>query len=75
MATPTEELLAACIDAARTGADFPTVWHSILRRHPIVVGSPVQRMDGTTAILEVPLLFGQRLVVGPGSTDYAIVFG
>lgn len=75
LATPTEELLAACIKAALGGADFPTVWNSILRRHPIVAGAPVQRMDGTTALLEVPLLHGRRLVVGPRSTDYAIAFG
>jgi len=73
--TPTEELLAACLAAARAGADFPTIWHTILRRHPIVAGTPVQRIDGTTALLEVPLLFGHRLVVGPSSTDYAIAFG
>ena len=75
MPTPTEELLAACLAAARAGADFPTIWHTILRRHPIVAGTPVQRIDGTSARLEVPLTLGRRRVVGPASTDYAIAFG
>ncbi|HMN84799.1 MAG TPA: hypothetical protein PKA74_02250 [Bauldia sp.] len=75
MPPSTQDLLAAVRAAAEGGADFPTIWNSILRRHPLVAGSPVQRLDGTTALLEVPLILGRRLVVGPGSTDYAITFG
>ena len=35
---------------------------------------PIQRLEGDTALLETPLLFGHRLVVGPGATDYAVAY-
>lgn len=75
MAKTVEELVEACIVAAGAGADFPTIWHTILKRHPMVAGVPIQRMEGTLALLEVPLLSGRRIVVGPESTDYSITFG
>ncbi len=55
-------LLESCIAAKRAGADFPTVWQTILRGHPLVVGPPVSRLDGGVAILEVSLINGQRIV-------------
>ena len=75
MPQSSQQLLAAVRAAAEGGADFPTIWNTILRRHPLVAGSPVQRIDGTTALLDVPLILGRRLVVGPGASDYAIAFG
>jgi hypothetical protein len=47
----------------RNGVDFPTLWHTVIRPHPAVVGMPVQRMDGNRTYLEVPLLRGDWLVV------------
>ncbi len=55
-------LLELCVAAKRSGADFPTVWQTILRGHPLVVGPPVSRLDGGAAILEVSLINGQRLI-------------
>jgi hypothetical protein len=72
LATTAEKLLAACRAAAAAGSDFPAVWLSILKPHWAVAGLPVQRLDGLTALLEVPLVTGERIVVGPGLGDYAI---
>ncbi len=57
------ELLQACVKAKRAGADFPTIWQTILRGHPLVVGPPVQRLEGQQPILEVALINGQRIVL------------
>ncbi|MCR4283290.1 MAG: hypothetical protein NUV72_09730 [Bauldia sp.] len=72
MATTAERLVAVCIAAAAGGADFPAVWNTVLKRHPAVAGLPIQRMDGGTALLEVRLVTGERIVVGPGPRDYAV---
>jgi hypothetical protein len=60
------DLLQRCIAAAQAGADFPSVWGSILKGHPLVLGVPIQRMDGERPLLEVRLITGQRLVHGVG---------
>lgn len=70
-----EELVEACLAAVRAGADFPTIWHTILKRHPSVVGVPIQGGDHAGARLEIPLLSGERIVIGPSTADYAISFG
>ena len=62
MSDMASKLLATCIAAKRDGADFPTVWQTILRGHPLVIGPPVSRLDGDVAILEVSLINGQRIV-------------
>ncbi len=45
------------------GADFPTLWHTVIKAHPAVSGVPVQRCEGSRAYLEIPLLRGDWLVV------------
>lgn len=47
----------------RSGIDFPTLWHTILKPDPMVAGVPVQRWDGNRTYLEVPLLRGDSLVI------------
>ena len=67
-----DELLDACRAASERGEDFPTIWQTILKSHPMVAGSPVQRLDGPDARLEIQLLSGERLLVGPGPHDYVL---
>jgi hypothetical protein len=55
-------LVQHCTDRRVAGADFPTVWHTVLRRHPLVAGPPIQMSDGTRTWLEIPLTTGHRLV-------------
>jgi hypothetical protein len=57
------DLIENCNDAMRIGMDFPTLWHTVIKLHPSVVGVPVQRLDGNRTYLEIPLLRGDWLVV------------
>jgi hypothetical protein len=57
------DLLQQCAAARAAGLDFPTVWQTILRRHPLVGGSPIQMADGKRIWLEVPLTTGDRLII------------
>jgi hypothetical protein len=45
------------------GVDFPTLWYTVIKPHPCVVGVPVQRLAGDRTYLEIPLLRGNWLVV------------
>ncbi len=64
------ELLLACENASREGADFPTVWDTVLRRHPLVIGPPVQIHHDDQPHLEIPLLTGRRLVYNTSAKRY-----
>ncbi len=58
-----QDLLRKCNEAMRSGSDFPTLWHTVIKPHPTVVGVPIQRSDGSRTYLEIPLLRGDYLVV------------
>jgi hypothetical protein len=58
-----QDLVRKCNDARRSGVDFPTLWHTVIKAHPTVAGVPVQRWDGHRTYLEIPLLRGDCLVV------------
>jgi hypothetical protein len=58
-----QELLRKCNEAMRSGIDFPTLWHTVIKPHPTVAGVPIQRADGSRTYLEIPLLRGDCLVV------------
>ena len=66
------DLLQKCADAMGAGADFPTVWQTVLRQHPLVLGPPVQYMDGECAQLHIRLITGQRLVFDSVSKQFSI---
>ncbi len=55
-------LIEQCTEAARRGADFPTIWHSVLKKARLVAGIPRQRMAGTASVLEIPLTTGQSII-------------
>jgi hypothetical protein len=57
------DLLRKCDEAMRSGIDFPTLWHTVIKQHPTVAGVPIQRSDGHRTYLEIPLLRGDYLVV------------
>lgn len=58
------KLLQSCNAARRSGADFPRIWHEILKNSSLVAGSPTQRIDENGPVLEVRLITGQRIVSG-----------
>jgi hypothetical protein len=48
----------------RRGADFPTIWHEILKGHAAVAGIPIQQVDDSgMTFVEIPLITGQSLVI------------
>jgi len=38
--------------------DFPTLWHEVLKPHPLVIGPPVQTVRDGRIRMEVHLLTG-----------------
>jgi hypothetical protein len=56
------DLARLCTDAVRRGETFPTVWHTMLRSHPLVKGIPQQRLEGNRSLLDIPLTTGERLI-------------
>jgi hypothetical protein len=57
------DLIRKCNEAMAVGVDFPALWHTIIKPHPMVAGIPVQRVVETRAYLEIPLLRGDWLVI------------
>ena len=53
------DLLEKCIAASQAGADFPTIWHTILKHSRFVRRVPVQVAPER---LEIALTTGQHLV-------------
>lgn len=74
MAETANDLVLKCTAIARDGADFPTVWEAVLKRHPLVVGPPVQTFDDEARPqLEIRLVTDQRLVYKSDSNEYAVL--
>jgi hypothetical protein len=59
----TSDLVKKCNEAMCLGVDFPTLWHTIIKPDPSVIGPPIQRLDGNRTYLEIPLLRGDWLVI------------
>ena len=66
------EVVRICAACMRSGADFPTVWNSILKGHALVVGRPVQTISDGRARLEIVLVTGQRLVFDSASKEFSL---
>jgi len=56
------DLARACTELVRSGNDFPTIWATRLKGHPLVNDIPHQRIAGTRSLLDIPLITGERLV-------------
>jgi hypothetical protein len=67
-----DQLLRRCNAALEGGADFPTVWNSLLRQHDLVSGLPVQEMGAGKAKLVIQLVTGQRLVFDSAAMKLAL---
>ena len=39
--TTKHQLLESCRAGKAAGMDFPTIWHEILKPHPLVMGPPI----------------------------------
>ena len=67
-----DELVQRCIRAAGEGADFPTVWETVLRGHALVVGPPLQAVEGGRICLKILILTGQWLVFDSASREFSL---
>lgn len=68
-----DELIANCVTATREGADFPTVWQTLLRRHSLVVGPPIQGIVSGRVCLKIPLISSQWLVYDSTSKQFSLL--
>ncbi|MEZ5996810.1 MAG: hypothetical protein U1E03_04025 [Hyphomonadaceae bacterium] len=55
------DLLRQCEEAHAAGRDFPTIWNTLLKRHPLVRGIPGHEVRSGEVLIVVQLLSGQRL--------------
>jgi hypothetical protein len=59
-----EELARQCNEAHAEGADFPTIWRTLLSTHPWICGIPRQARRDGEPVLEAGLVTGQSLLFG-----------
>jgi hypothetical protein len=53
-----DHLIERCYAAKAGGMDFPTLWHQVLKPHPLVIGPPVQTVRDGRICMEVRLITG-----------------
>lgn len=58
-----------CADALDIGVDFPEIWHTILKGHPLVVGIPIQAAPDR---LDIPLIHHQRLIFDSANKRFTL---
>jgi hypothetical protein len=75
LADTATDLVRFCAAARRAGADFPTIWNTLLKGHPLVAGIPIQSLDGTRSILEIPLVTGHRITYEPDVREFGLSAG
>lgn len=66
------DLMRKCNAAAQGGADFPTIWNTVLKPHPLVIGRPRQGLQNGRTRLEISLITGQRLIFDSSASQYSI---
>ena len=57
-----DDLLARCEAARNEGSDFPTIWVSILRTSPLVIGLPTHDVRDGKALIVIKLAEGRELL-------------
>jgi hypothetical protein len=66
------ELVNKCTQAQGAGADFPTIWHTVLKSDRLVAGIPRQRFDGARSLLEIPLVTGHCVVYDSDAREFSL---
>jgi hypothetical protein len=75
LAETANQLVLKCTAIARDGANFPTIWETVLKKHALVVGQPIQTLDDDERPqLEVRLVNGQRLIYKSDTNEYSILW-
>jgi hypothetical protein len=65
-----DELVRKCVSTMREGADFPTLWQTMLSHHPLVAGPPIQGVESGRVCLRIPLVTSQWLVFDSTSKEF-----
>lgn len=63
-------LAELCTELMRKGNDFPTVWATTLKSHPLVGGIPESKLEGKRPVLEIRLVTGELLVFDSDSKRF-----
>ncbi len=66
------DLAQLCTELVRKGNDFPNVWLTLLKRHPLVDGIPQSIMEGRRAVLEIRLITGERLLFDGDAREFSV---
>lgn len=69
------ELVRKCVQAQGEGADFPTIWHTVLKGDRRVAGIPRQRFEGSRSLLEIPLVTGYCVVYDADAREFSLQIG
>ena len=56
--TTRADLVQRCRAGKADGMDFPTLWHEVLKVHPLVIGPPVQTVREGRIRMEIRLITG-----------------
>jgi hypothetical protein len=48
------------------------IWSTLLKAHPLVDGTPLQRVEGTRNLLDIPLITGERLVFDGDAKEFSV---
>jgi hypothetical protein len=67
-----DALIRECLVAKARGDDFPTIWQTILRQHPLVSGKPIQTLKQERPHLEVALVTGHWLIHDSARNEYRL---
>jgi hypothetical protein len=68
----TDNLVERSNELIATGMDFPTIWEAYLRRHPAVIGPPIQEYRSNEPILAIPLFYRQVLIFCSSEAKFMI---
>ena len=68
-----DQLVRRCVAAMSEAADFPTLWDTVLRRHSLVVGPPIQGVESGSVWLRIPLVTKQWLVFESASKTFSLL--
>jgi len=65
-------LVAACTQAAQSGAEYAVIWDSILKRHSLVASPPIETFEEALPHLEVRLHNGYWLRYSARTNDFSL---
>jgi len=65
-------LAQLCTELVQDGNDFPIVWDTVLKDHPLVEDIPQFRREDPRPLLEIKLITGERLVFDDARKKFSV---